>query len=222
LRVADEERRIAAEDLMASRLPRDVHPASLSRLPLLERHELDAEGQLHYDTVVSPASRTLVGLRGPSGIWLHSPKLAGYLRAANQYLRFETALDRRLSELAILVTARELDNQFEWTAHEPAALAEGLEAEIIEIVKRRKPIVRLGKRLGKKEAVIIAFGRELFARRKLASSTFARAIALFGRRGVLELAALMGNYAMTAVILNAVDQQLHPGQKPLLPSRRAR
>src|SRR5262249_382734 len=141
-----------------ARLPKDVDRASLSRLPLLERAELDSEGQKHYGTVVSPGRRTLVGLRGPSGIWLHSPKLAGYLRAANQYLRFETALDRRLTELAILVTARELGNQFEWTAHEPAALAEGLEAEIIEIVKRRKPVPRPGKRLGKKEAVIIAFG----------------------------------------------------------------
>jgi 4-carboxymuconolactone decarboxylase len=199
-----------------------VHPSSLSRLPLLERHELDAEGQTHYDTVVSPQSRTLVGLRGPSGIWLHSPKLAGFLRAANQYLRFETLLDRRLTELAILVTARELDNQFEWTAHEPAALAEGLDAEIIEIVKRRKPVARPGKRLGKKEAVIIQLGRELFGKRKLGSATYARAVALFGRRGVLELAALMGNYAMTAVILDTVDQHLPPGQKPLLPVRRAR
>jgi len=197
------------------KLPRDVHEASLSRLPLLERHELDAEGQQHYDTVVSPQSRTLVGLRGPSGIWLHSPKLAGFLRAANQYLRFETELDRRLTELAILVTARELDNQFEWAAHEPAALAEGLDAKIIEVVKRRHPVGRLGKR----EAVIIAFGRALFRKRKLSSATFARAVALFGRRGVLELAALMGNYAMTAVILDTVDQQLHPGQKPLLPVR---
>ncbi len=196
-----------------------MHPASLSRLPLLERHELDAEGQAHYDAVVSPRSRTLVGLRGPSGIWLHSPKLAGLLRAANQYLRFETALDRRLTELAILVVARELDNQFEWTAHEPAALAEGLDAKIIEVVKRRRPLSRLGKRLGKEEAVIIAFGRELFRKRKLSSATFARAVDLFGQRGVLELAALMGNYAMTAVILDTVDQQLHPDTKPLLPVR---
>jgi 4-carboxymuconolactone decarboxylase len=200
-------------------LPRDVHPASLSRLPLLERGELDEEGRTHYDAVVSPESRTLVGLRGPSGIWLHSPKLAGFLRAANRYLRFETALDRRFTELAILVVARELDNQFEWTAHEPAALAEGLDSTIIEVVKRRRPVGRLGKRINKQEAVIIAFGRELFRKKKLGSATFARALDLFGRRGVLELAALMGNYAMTAVILNTVDQQLHPGQKPLLPVR---
>ena len=196
-----------------ARLPKDVHPDSLSRLPLLMRADLDAPGQTLYDEVVSPQSRTLVGLRGPSGIWLYSPKLAGFVRAANQYLRFHTALDRRLTELAILVTARELDNQFEWAAHEPAALEEGLDPKIIDVVKRRKPVARLGK----KEALIIGLGRELFRKRRLRSQTFARAVELFGRRGVLELAALMGNYAMTAVILDTVDQQLHPGQKPLLP-----
>jgi len=196
-----------------ARLPKDVHPDSLSRLPLLKREELDAQGKKLYDLAVSPESRTLVGLRGPSGIWLHSPFLAEFLRAANRYLRFETALDRRLTELAILVTARELDNQFEWAAHEPAALREGLDPRIIDIVKHRKPVARLGK----KEALIIAFGRELFRKKRLRSQTFARAVELFGRRGVLDLAALMGNYAMTAVILNTVDQQLHPGQRPLLP-----
>jgi 4-carboxymuconolactone decarboxylase len=194
-------------------LPKDVDAESLSRFPLLARDDLDEAGRQHYDTVVGPQSRTLVGLRGPSGIWLHSPKLAGFVRAANQYLRFESALDRRLTELAILVTARELDSQFEWTAHEPAALKEGLEPKIIDVVKRRRPLAGLAK----KEALIIGFGRELFRTRKLHSRTFARAVELFGRRGVLELAALMGNYAGTALILAAVDQQLHPEQTPLLP-----
>jgi len=196
-----------------ARLPKDVHPDSLSRLPLLKREELDEQGKKVYDLAISPESRTLGGLRGPSGIWLHSPILAEVLRAANQYLRFETTLDRRLTELAILVTARELDNQFEWTAHEPAALKEGLDPKIIDVIRRRKPAARLGK----KEALIINFGRELFRWKKVRSQTFARAVSAFGRRGVLELAALMANYAMTALIFNTVDQQLHPGQKPLLP-----
>ena len=194
-------------------LPKDVYAESLSRFPLLARDDLDEAGRQHYDTVVGPESRTLVGLRGPSGIWLHSPKLAGFVRAANQYLRFESALDRRLTELAILVTARELDSQFEWTAHEPAALKEGLEPKIIDVVKRRRPVTGLGK----KEALIVGLGRELFRTRKLRSRTFARAVELFGRRGVLELVALMGNYAGTALILAAVDQQLHPEQTPFLP-----
>ena len=194
------------------RLPKDVHPASLSRLPLLARDDLDEQGKRLYDAAVGPQSRTLVGLRGPSGIWLHSPVLAEFLRAANQYLRFETALDRRLTELAILVTARELDNQFEWTAHEPVALKEGLEAAIIEVVKHRKLISGLPT----KEALIISLGRKLFRERKVDSETFAHALEVFGLRGIVELAAVMGNYAGTAIMLNMVDQQLRPDQRPLL------
>jgi 4-carboxymuconolactone decarboxylase len=194
-------------------LPADIYIESLSRLPLLERAQLDAAGQRFYDEVVGPNSRTLVGLQGPSGIWLHSPRLGTYLRAANQYLRYETNLGRRLTELAILVTARELDQQFEWTAHEPAALREGLESHIIDVVKHHKPTTGLGRT----ERLIIEFGRELFRERKLRSETFAEAVGLFGRQGALDLAALMGTYAMTAVILNTVDQHLHPDRRPLLP-----
>jgi 4-carboxymuconolactone decarboxylase len=193
--------------------PPDVYPESLSRLPLLKREELDDDGRRYYDAVTGPQSRTLVGLRGPSGIWLHSPKLAMHLRGANQYLRYGTALGRRLTELAILVTARELDHQFEWTAHEPVALKEGLEPEIIDVVKYRKPIAGLGEQ----EAAIIGLGREVFRDRKVRPETFARAVVLFGRPGVLDLAALMGDYAMTAIILTTFDQQLHPDQQPLLP-----
>ena len=194
-------------------LPHDVHPDSLSRLPLRQREDMDAQGQAFYDAATGPQSRTLVGLQGPSGIALHSPELGARMRAVNQYLRFATALDRRLTELAILVTARELDHQFEWTAHEPAALKEGLDPAVIDIVKHRKPAAGLPA----KEAVIVDFGREVFRERKVGAATFARALELFGARGVVDLAALMGNYAMTAVILNAVDQQLRPGQPPLLP-----
>jgi len=193
-------------------LPRDVYPDSLSRLPLLAREAMDEQGQKFYDAVTGPHSRTLVGLQGPSGIWLHSPELGERMRAVNQYLRYETALERRLTELAILVTARELDNQFEWTAHEPAALKEGLDPGIIEVVKHRQPTSGLGTR----EALIIDLGRKLFRERKVDPATFARALDVFGARGVVNLAALMGNYAATAVLLNMVDQHVRPDQTPLL------
>jgi 4-carboxymuconolactone decarboxylase len=206
------------EDEMTATLPKDIYPESLSRLPLLGRDEMDAEGQRFYDAAVSPQSRTLVGLRGPGGIWLHSPKLGAHVREANQYLRYASGLDRRLTELAILVTARECDSQFEWAAHEPQALKDGLEPAIVDTVKHRKPIGRMGRR----EATIIRFGREAIGDRKVRSRTFAGAVELFGRTGVVNLAALMGNYAATAIMLTAVDQRLHPGQQPLLPPRGTR
>src|SRR5262249_44566143 len=161
--------------------------------PPRRREEMDADGQRFYDAVVGPNSRTLVGLRGPSGIWLHSPVLGERVRAVNQYLRFDAKLGRRLTELAILVTARELDNQFEGTAHEPAALADGLSQEIIDVVKHRRP----ADGLGVEESTIIAFGREVLRERKVRSETFARAVELFGHEGVVNLAALIGNYAGT-------------------------
>src|SRR5436190_14113178 len=193
-------------------LPGDVYPDSLSRLPLVAREAMDEQGKRFYDAVTSPQRRTLVGLQGPSGIWLHSPELGERVRAVNQYLRFETTLERRLTELAILVTARELDNQFEWTAHEPAALKEGLDPGIIAVVKQRKPTAGLGT----KETLIIDLGRKLFRERKVDPDTFAQALEVFGSRGLVELAALMGNYAATAIMLNMVDQHVRPDQTPLL------
>ena len=198
---------------MSGALPADVQPDSLSRLPLRQRETMNEQGKRFYDAVVSPQSRTLVGLQGPSGIWLHSPELGERVRAVNQYLRYETSLGRRLTELAILVTARELDNQFEWTAHEPAALREGLSREIIDIVKYRRAVVGLGPQ----ESVIVTFGREVLREKKVRSETFAQAVDTFGDEGVVNLAALMGNYAMMAVILTAVDQHVPPGHQPLLP-----
>ena len=194
-------------------LPEDVYPDSLSRLPLVKREDMDEQGKRFYDSVVGPQSRTLVGLQGPSGIWLHSPTLGEHQRAVNQYLRYETHLERRLTELAILVTAREIDSQFEWTAHEPAALREGLSPAIIDVVRHGKPISGLPET----EALIVRFGREIFRERKVRSQTFAEALRILGAEGVVNLVALMGNYAMTAVIFRALDQQLRPDQAPLLP-----
>jgi 4-carboxymuconolactone decarboxylase len=120
---------------------------------------------------------------------------------------------RRLTELAILVTARELDNQFEWTAHEPVALKEGLDPKIIDMVKFRRPVTGATE----KEAAIIGFGRELFRDRKVRSETYAQMLKAFGQTTVVNITALMANYALTATMLTAFDQQLHEGQKPLLP-----
>ena len=197
----------------ANPLPQDVHPESLSRIPLIQREEMDAEGKRIYDIFIGPQTRTLAGLQGPYGIWLHSPQLGESLLAESQYLRFHTDLGRRLTELAILVAARELDHQFEWSAHEPEALKEGLEQSIIDIVKYRKDPTGLGE----KETVIIRMGRELFRQKKVSSQTYAQAVRLFGKQGVVNLSALMANYAMIALMLNTFDQQLRPDMRPLLP-----
>jgi len=196
-----------------SDLPSDINPESLSRLPLVERDELDHDGRRLYDAIADPARPNLAGFRGPAGIGLHSPRLGALMREANSFLRFETGLPGRLRELAILVTAREMDQQFEWTVHEPVARTEGLSPELVDVVKWRRPLTGVPET----EAAIIALGREIFRDRRVRSATYALAVRLMGRDGVVNLVNLMGNYASTAVVLTAFDQQLHPGRAPLLP-----
>ena len=195
--------------------PNDVDPISGCRLPLPKREELDEAGQRIYDSLVDPKGETIRGLRGPGGILLHSPELSQYTRPLNHYLRREAGLGGRVRELAILTTARELDSQFEWAAHEPEAIAEGISPEIIDTIKHRRDTSGLDEA----DAIVIEIGREIFGARKVASATFARSFRQFGRRGLVNLVALMGNYAGTAAMLTAFDMQLDPSQAPPLPLR---
>ncbi|HET9816664.1 MAG TPA: carboxymuconolactone decarboxylase family protein [Xanthobacteraceae bacterium] len=193
-------------------MPADIDPQSGFRLPLPKREDLDDAGKAHYDRVAAPGA-TIAGLQGPSGIGLYSPKASEHARALNRYLRFEAGLAPRVREIAILTTAREMDSQFEWAAHEPEARKEGVEDRVIDIIKHRMPTAGLEET----DAAVIELGRQIFRDRKVTSDTFAKAKALFGANKLVELVMLMGNYAGTAALLTAVDMQLHPGQKPLLP-----
>jgi 4-carboxymuconolactone decarboxylase len=193
--------------------PEDIDPESQCRLPLPRRGELDAEGQRIYDSLADPRGGSLRGLRGPGGIHLHSPGLARHTRPLNHYLRQEAGLGGRLRELAILVTARELDSQFEWAAHEAEARREGLSDDIVETIRLRRDTSHLDEA----DAVVVELGREIFTARKVSSAIFGRALALFGRRKLVDLVALMGNYAATAAMLTAFDMQLDPDQPPPLP-----
>ena len=195
--------------------PEDIDPDSGCRLPLPRREQLDDAGRRTHDSLADPNGGTIKGLRGPGGILLHGPELSRHARPLNRYLRHEAELGARVRELAILTTAREFDSQFEWAAHEPEALSEGISAEIVEVIKHRRET----NDLDEADAVVIELGREIFGARRVASATFARALRQFGRRALVDLVALMGNYAGTAALLTAFDIQLDPGQEPPLPPR---
>ena len=132
-------------------------PAAGCRLP--RREDLDPEGQRVYDRLANPDGGTLRGLKGPGGIQLHSPELAQRSRPVNHYLRYEAGLGGRVRELAILATAREHDSQFEWAAHEPAALAEGIPPELIDTIRWRGDTAGLAEA----DAIVIDLAREIFA-----------------------------------------------------------
>jgi len=192
-------------------LPPDVDPVSRNRLPLPKRADManDAERRIFDEESTRAASARL-----------YSPEVAKPLNEAHAYEKFNAALGSRLVQIAVLVTARELDNQFEWTQWEEHGLLSGqkslVEPGIVDTIKYCKPVVGLPP----KETAIINFGRELFGpRKKVSSQTFAEALRLFGPRTTVDLVELMVLYQATGTELNAFDGQLRPGQKPLLPPR---
>lgn len=192
-------------------LPADVDPVSRNRLPMPTRADManDEERKIFDEESKRAASYRLF-----------SPIVAKALRQAHAYEKFNDVLGSRLVQIAVLVTARELDNQFEWTQWEAHGLMSGqkslVEPDIVDTIKYCKPVVGLGP----KETAIINFGRELFGpQKKVSSRTFAETLRLFGRRSTVDLVELMVLYQATGTELNAFDVQLRPGQKPLLPPR---
>ena len=106
-----------------------------------------------------------------------------------------------------------MNSRFEWAAHEPEALKEGLPQAIIDVVKHRKP----AEGLPELESTVITFGRQLFRDKRVEPAIFAKALSHFGPRQLVDLVALMGNYAGTALLLAAFDMQLPDGEVKELP-----
>jgi 4-carboxymuconolactone decarboxylase len=180
-------------------LPEDIHADSRSRLPLIRATPQNAPAPVPdlYSRNIAPEGT------GPGQIRRHEGSLKS----------LETSAGRRLMALAILVTAREHDAQYEWTVNEPAAIRDGLEPSTIDIVRLHKPVTGLAE----KEAALVQFGRELFGKHVVSPETYARALKAFGERDLVDFVGLMGQHAGDTVMLAAFDQHLTAGQKPLLP-----
>ena len=182
-------------------LPRDVNQDSRSRLPLIKREELNDQLKNAYDAAAatSPTGRP----EGVAAIRLHRSGVD---------VRWDSAVGRRLTELAIITTAREHDQPYEWSLHEMEALSVGLEPSVVDVVRHRRPLTGIGD----KEAAIIQFGREL-GKHKVTSETYARALKLFGRTNLVDIVDLMAQYTGTASNLTAANQWMPPQMKQFLP-----
>ena len=208
-------------EVVPSDIPSDIQEDSWARLPTIDRESLDADDQRVFDLIVNPDSRYAGGLRGPIGMWMYSPRMAEHIFPASTYLRYgaDGARDQRLTELAILATARELDSQYEWSAHEPAARTAGLEDEIIDFVRYNRPLVEANTvpGLGAPERTVIQVARELINEPKLSREVFIAAQTLFGHEGVMDLTGLIGYYTFVNYTLKTFDVQRTPGSQLLLP-----
>lgn len=166
-----------------------------ARLPAFDlEHATPQQRALLEDILSGPRG----SLNGPFVSWIHSPELGQLAQRLGAYCRYETGLPVRLSELAILATAREWLSQAEWHIHLPIAVDAGLSAVVAEQIRLgQAPVFEQ-----EDERVIWCFATELYGNRRVTEVTYARAVALFGLRRVVNLIGLLGYYALVAMTLN--------------------
>jgi 4-carboxymuconolactone decarboxylase len=193
----------AAASLFAQKaaFPPDINPQSNSRLPLIQRDQLNEQDKKIFDDVANTA---------PGRASMYSPPIAEAIRTLNSGLR-ATVLGPQMFEICALIAAREFDEDFEWTGHEAGAKRAGVSDKTIEAIRLNRDL----KGLPEKDALMIRFGRALFRQHKVSPELYAEVVKTFGQRGTVEAAWAMGDYAMAAVALRAVDQHNPDGSKPL-------
>lgn len=187
-------------------LPPDIDPVTLSRLPWVTPQDLDEEGK----QLLAKSPEAKPG-PGPTHVTRYSPRD----RSLGIPSGVNSPVGPRFFQLAVLIIAREIDQQYEWSAHEPAGLRQGLEQSVIDVVKFNRDVAGLSE----KDATVIRLGRALFRDHKVSSELWAKTVEHFGRQGAIEIVATMGDYVMAGLMLTAVDQQLPADRKPMLPVR---
>jgi 4-carboxymuconolactone decarboxylase len=159
-------------------------------------------------------------IRGPRGALvspfvplLRSPELMGHAQRMGEYLRYRSALELRLSEFAILLTARAWSQQVEWAIHAPIALSEGLAPETIEaIAQRRRP-----QALSDDEAAVFDFCTELLRDQAVSDRSWAEVVERFGERGAVDLIGITGYYTFLSMVMNAARTEVPASSAARLP-----
>jgi 4-carboxymuconolactone decarboxylase len=178
------------------------------RLPPLPKEQLtDEQTQALAEFVAARGQPT-----GPWNVLLRSPELMKRTRGLSDYLRFESVLPGYLREFAILMTARQWGQNYEWNAHFPLAIDEGFSAEMAQaIAEGRRPDGML-----EDEEILYDFVLELQRNHSVSDATYDRAVERFGEQGVVETVSLVGYYTMISMILNTARTPLPADAKPAL------
>ena len=184
----------------------------MARVPFVNRDMVPEEFRGAFDEVTAETGGSITA--GPGSITLNSPEFARLRAPVTEYLRYRTTFPKRIQELAILTTARAMDCPYIWNAHAPAARREGVSDALVDALRDRKPLPDMAP----DEAAIIKYCNEFYNNHRVTSSTFQIALEQFGVQHLVEITALMGNYAQTAFFLNAFEVELPENRtEPVLP-----
>jgi len=175
------------------------------RLKLLSPGEMSPDQKQTYD-------ESIAGKRGappaPMMAWLNSPEMARHATRLGGVLRFDTIFPAKLSEIAILVTARHWTSHYEWYAHKRLALKGGMDPKIIEDIRdRRTPSFD-----DPRGQMICDVAKSLHEARELSKALYDEAVKVLTVRGLVEIIGLCGYYTMVSMTLNTFEFDLPEGE----------
>jgi 4-carboxymuconolactone decarboxylase len=175
------------------------------RLKLLSPGEMSEDQKQTYD-------ESIAGKRGapppPMMAWLNSPEMARHATRLGGFLRFDTVFPAKISEIAILVTARHWTSHYEWFAHKRLALKGGLDPKIIDDIRdRRTPQFD-----DPKAKIVYDVAKSLHEGHGVSNSLYDEAVKTVGERGVTEIIGLCGYYTMVSMTLNTFEFGLPDGE----------
>ena len=194
-----------------SKLPADLDPQSRARLPYLKKSDMDAKGQKIFDTLQGAGKDDI--LRGPLAFAAYNPAVAQALFDLHNAAVPGGTLDPHTRELAILVACRETNYNLEWNAHAASGLKAGIDTKLIDVVRYNRPLSGLNE----KDATVIRLGRQMLHDKKVDSATFGKAVEFWGKRGAMDMVAVMNTYAVSGYFAIAVDER-SPEGAPELPA----
>jgi 4-carboxymuconolactone decarboxylase len=185
---------------------------SLERLPLPSPESMTEEQRAAAERLRAGPRKAV---KGPFIPLLRSPELMNRLEKVGEYLRFQSALPRRLSEFATLLVARTWSQQFEWVTHVPLALAAGTSRETIDALREGcRP-----ESMSEAEAKVHDFVCELLNTRGVAQTTYESVVAELGEQGVVDLTAIVGYFTSISMVLNVACTPPEPNDAvELLPA----
>jgi 4-carboxymuconolactone decarboxylase len=172
------------------------------------RDQLTAAQRRVYDDI---ASGPRGSVRGPFVPLLGSPGLADHVQKLGAYIRYESKLPGKLREFAILICARHWGARYEWAAHVPIALKEGLAQSTIDSLNDR----RLPTLSDAAEATVHRFCRSLIDNHKADDRIYGETLELLGEEALVDLIGLMGYYTIIALTLNTFEVPI-PAGAPVL------
>jgi 4-carboxymuconolactone decarboxylase len=168
------------------------------RLALIDEPRMTDTQRALMQAIRSGPRGTSIIPRGPFAVWLHAPEFGQLAQALGGHCRYKTALPPRLSEFAILCTARLWRAQYEWFAHAPIAEKNGVKPKTIADLRAG----RVPKSAAKDERALYDFIQELYKTRRVSDRTYKRVHALLGDAATVELTGILGYYVMIAMTLN--------------------